>query len=147
MILIDTGPIVALLNRNDRFHRWTTDQMAILNPPLYSCESVVSEACFRLQQAHLKVSGIFELIDRKVLMISFELRDEYSKVADLMQKYSNLPMDLADACLVAMADKLPDARVLTLDGDFLIYRKSTRQMIPTIMPEEIRSRVSRRRKR
>jgi predicted nucleic acid-binding protein len=147
MILVDTGPIVALLNRNDRYHRWTTDQMAGLKPPLHTCESVLSEVCFRLQQSSLDVSGIFELIDRKVLVISFELKTVFSRVAALMQKYSNLPIDLADACLVAMAEKVSNARVLTLDGDFLIYRTSARQIIPVILPEEIRNRVSRRRKR
>jgi predicted nucleic acid-binding protein len=146
MILVDTGPIVALLNRQDRYHRWTTDQMAILRPPLHTCESVLSEGCFRLQQAGLDASGIFELIDRKVLVISFELKTEFSRVADLMRKYSNLPIDLADACLVAMAEKIPETRVLTLDGDFLIYRTLARQIIPVILPEEIRNRVSRRRK-
>ena len=147
MILIDTGPIVAMLNRKDNFHQWAHDQMGLLRPPLLTCESVISESCFLLSQANLQVSGIFELIDRRILLVSFDLQAEHSAVATLMAKYSDLPMDLADACLVRMAEKDPQSTVLTLDGDFLIYRKATRQVIPTVMPEVTRNRTRRRTRR
>ena len=146
MILIDTGPMVAMLNRNDKFHPWMLEQMAFAKPPLHTCESVISESCFRLHQAGLEVARVFELMDRRIILVSFDLQAEHSAVGRLMSKYSNLPMDLADACLVRMAEKDSRARVLTLDGDFIIYRKHTRELVPTIMPGEIRTRALRKTK-
>jgi uncharacterized protein len=145
VILIDTGPLVAMLNRSDRHYSWVREQLTFLNPPFHTCESVISESCFVLQQAKIDPSPLFDLLNRKLILISFDLQREHSAVASLIDKYSDLPMDLADACLVRMAEKAPEATVFTLDSDFLIYRKSNRQIIPTIIPEKIaKSRRSRR---
>jgi len=145
VILVDTGPLVAMLNRRDRYFPWIREQLALLTPPFHTCEPVLSEACFLLQQAQLDPQPIFDLLERKMILISFDLQSEYSFIGSLMDKYSDLRMDLADACLVRMAEKETEATVLTLDSDFLLYRKSTRHVIPTIMPDEIRKR--RRRKK
>ncbi|MCI0445725.1 pilus assembly protein [bacterium] len=140
MILIDTGPLVAMLNRRDRFFSWVREQLAFLNPPFHTCESVISESCFLLQQGKINPSPIFDLLSRKLILISFDLQKEHDSVSALIDKYSDLPMDLADGCLVRMAEKEPEATVMTLDSDFLIYRKSNRQIIPTLIPDQIRKR-------
>jgi hypothetical protein len=90
-----------------------------------------------LQSNRFSSELIFELLERKLIVIRFELDKEYLEVAALMKKYKNLPIDLADACLVRMAEKNNNGVVLTLDGDFLVYRKSNRLVLPTILPEEI----------
>lgn len=138
MILVDTGPLVAMLNRRDRYFSWVLEQLAYLNPPFHTCESVISESCFLLQQGKIQPGPLFDLLNRKLILISFDLQREHAAIASLIDKYSDLPMDLADACLVRMAEKEPDASLITLDSDFLIYRKSNRQIIPTIIPDEIR---------
>lgn len=147
MILIDSGPLVAMFNRGDEFHRWTLDQLALLKPPFETCEAVISEACFLLLRQRFDTRYVFELFERRVLRSSFVLQEEYWAINALMNKYVRTPMALADACLVRMAEKNPGATVFTLDGDFLIYRKPNRQMISVIIPEKIRNSVRHKLKR
>jgi hypothetical protein len=136
-----------MFDRGDEFHRWTVDQLALLKPPFETCEAVISEACFLLLRQRFDTRYLFELFERKVLRSSFVLQDEFSAINILMNKYVRTPMALADACLVRMVEKNPDATVFTLDGDFLIYRKPNRQMISLLIPERIRKSVRRNLKR
>src|SRR5262249_6975069 len=140
VILVDTGPLVAMINRNDQYHAWVRQQAAVLKPPFFTCESVISEACFLLRKSKAAVDALFELFRRKALIVSFDLQKESAEVDRLMKRYSNLAMDLADACLVRMAEKDPQAVVFTLDRDFLIYRKNTRSIVPVLLPDAIRTR-------
>lgn len=133
-----------MLNRRDRYYSWVREQLTFLNPPFYTCESVISESCFLLQQGKIDPAPLFSLLRRKLILISFDLQKELDNVSALINKYSDLPMDLADACLVRMLEKEREATIFTLDSDFLIYRKSNRQIIPAIIPEEIRKRRRRR---
>lgn len=75
------------------------------------------------------------LIERGVLDLSFRLADEVAAVTQMMRKYRDLPMSLADACLVQISNRHPRSVVLTLDADFRIYRSSTRQPIPVWTPD------------
>ena len=143
MILIDSGPLVAMFDRRDEFHQWTTDQLALLKPPFHTCEAVISEACFLLSKQRFDIRYLFQLFERKVLYSTFVLQNEYSAIGTLLNKYARTPMALADACLVQMAETNSNATVFTLDGDFLIYRKANRQIIPVIIPEKIRNSVRR----
>jgi predicted nucleic acid-binding protein len=137
-MLLDTGPLVALLDRGDRYHAWAVAQWERIEPPLLTCEAVLSEACFLLREYPPGVKAIWELVDRGIVAVSFRLADHAAAIARLMAKYVSTPMSLADACLVRMAELDSKSAVLTLDGDFRIYRKSNRQVVPVIMPEEER---------
>jgi uncharacterized protein len=139
VILVDSGPLVALFNRNDQHHEWVRQQAAVLKPPFFTCESVISETCFLLRNSKAAIDGLFELFRRKALIVACDLQKESAEVDRLMKRYSNLPMDLADACLVRMAEKDSQAVVFTLDRDFLIYRKNTRSIVPVLLPESIRN--------
>lgn len=79
---------------------------------------------------------MLDLLSRGALRIAFRLEDNVDLVARLMGRYASVPMSLADACLVRMAEQHPDSRVLTLDRDFRLYRKHGRHAIPLIMPED-----------
>lgn len=133
-VLLDTGPLIASLNRRDRFHEWSKEQLAQIQPPLLTCEPVLAEACFLLR--HLPGGGrsVAELVARKVLEIPFRVDAHARSLADLLEKYANVPMSLADACLVRMSELREDSVVLTLDRDFRLYRRYGRQVIPTRMP-------------
>lgn len=135
--LLDTGPLVAFLNRADRFHEWALAQWARLYPPLLTCEAVLAEACFLLRHLPGGSQAVVELLDREVLLSPFVLQEEAAAVAKLIGRYAKVPMSLADACLVRMAERHSKSRVLTLDRDFQIYRKHRRHVIPTIMPPHI----------
>jgi hypothetical protein len=103
---------------------------------LGNCESVLSEACFLLREVERGAESVLALVARKIVLPEFPLQDEAAAVAKLMQKYADIPMALADACLVRMTELLHrDTAVLTLDGDFRIYRRNRRQVIPLIAPE------------
>jgi predicted nucleic acid-binding protein len=75
-----------------------------------------------------------EMLRRRAVVISFDLSDELEPVLILMGKYADVPMSLADACLVRMSETLPDPIVLTTDADFRIYRRHSRQVVPCLLP-------------
>lgn len=132
--LLDTGALLAYLDASDRWHGWVCQQWRSLRPPLLTCEPVLTEAVFLLRSHRLNVDPVWELLRREILEIDFDLKQEFSTIAVLMRRYASLPMDLADACLVRMAEKRRDVRVFTLDRDFRIYRRHGRQVIPLIFP-------------
>ena len=131
-VLVDTGPLVAFLNRRDRFHEWTATQWNQIAPPMLTCEAVISEACFLLSAIKGGSDQVLLLIHRKILMISFHLDEHIDPVKKLLLKYQSVPMSLADACLVRMSELRSNSRVFTLDSGFNLYRKNGRQVIPTI---------------
>lgn len=133
-VLVDTGPLVASLNRRDRFHAWAKAQLAEMEPPLLTCEAVVAEACFLLRQLPGGSSSVIEFLARKVLEIPFRLDANARSIAGLLEKYADVPMSLADACLVRLSELKEDALVWTLDSHFRLYRRHGRQVIPTLMP-------------
>jgi predicted nucleic acid-binding protein len=128
--------LVALLNSRDKYHEWAKLQWAQAAPPLLTCESVLSEACFLLRGAPGGSAAVMELLRRRVVEVAFHLEDHVEAVARLLRKYANVPMSLADGCLVRMAELSAESTILTLDHDFRLYRKSGRHVVPAIMPEE-----------
>ena len=133
-ILTDTGPLVALLDRRDHHHEWAKGQVADLKPPLYTCEAVLSEACFLLRKVPGGAQNVLELVRRGFLAVEFSIQNEASTLGSLLMRYSNVPMDLADACMVRLAELNPGSLLLTVDSDFEIYRMNGRSPIPIIMP-------------
>jgi predicted nucleic acid-binding protein len=134
-VIIDTGPLVAFLTRRERHTTWARDQFAVIAPPLLTCEAVISEACFLMRNVDQGTAALLQLLERGVIAIDFNLAVEIPAVSRLLKKYVSVPMSLADACLVRMAELHTTSPVLTLDSDFRIYRKSGRTVIPTLMPK------------
>ena len=85
-VIVDTGPIVAYLNKTDKYHEWTVTQLAELKPPLLTCESVLSEACFLLRQYKNGTAHILKLLERQLLSIPFKLEDEIITIKKLLDK-------------------------------------------------------------
>ena len=133
-VILDTGPLVALLNQADRYHQWARNEWAQITPPLLTCEAVLAEACFLVRRFAGGQSAVLELVRRGILDVSFHLAEETDPVFRLLHKYQSVPMSFADACIVRLAEQHPAGVVLTLDNDFSIYRKNTRQLIPTLIP-------------
>jgi len=134
-LAVDTGPLVALLNARERNHRWAREMFEAATPPLATCEAVITEACYLLREMKGGPQAVFGLLERGVLGIPFRLAENQDAVQALMARYANVPMSLADACLVRMTELDPKATVLTLDGDFRVYRRHARQVIPVLMPD------------
>ena len=136
-VLIDTGPLVALLSRKEKHHNWVKYQFARIRPPLYTCEAVVTEACFLLGAQSTGAQTVLGLLQRGVIQVSWNLENDAEAVAKLLTRYANVPIDLADACLVRMVELNENSVLLTLDSDFNIYRIHGRTPIPVLMPEEL----------
>lgn len=132
LVIMDTGPLVALIQKNDHYNAWAREHLKNLKPPFITCESVVSETCFMLGRQR---QGVLDMLAAGFLEIGFSLGQEISPVCRLMKKYADVPMSLADACLVRMSEIHDGSKVFTLDGDFKIYRRNGRQTIPLIYPD------------
>lgn len=135
IILADTGPVVAYLDRSDRDHAWAKACFGRFREPLQTCEAVVAEALFLLHRGGISPEPLLKLLTRGVLQPVFSLKDEADAVSALIVRYRNVPMSLADACLVRMAEQSDQATVFTLDSDFLIYRKSNRRVLKILSPK------------
>jgi predicted nucleic acid-binding protein len=94
---------------------------------------VVGEACFLLRRVPNGEQKILAMIERGGLQIAFDLSAEVGLVRGLMKKYENIPMSLADACLVRMSELR--ASIFTLDSDFHVYRRNGSEAIPFIIPD------------
>lgn len=134
-ILADTGPLVAYLDRGDREHAWAKETFKHLTRPLLTCEAVIAEALFLLRRGGIDPDGLLSLITRGLVVPEFSLSSEIGAIQQLMKTYRNIPMSLADACLVRMAELHENSKVMTLDSDFVVYRKSRRKVIPLLRPE------------
>lgn len=121
-VLLDTGCIVGLLDRSEKHHDALSETVAALENPLVTCEAVIAESCYLLRGLRGAPEAVLENVERDVFLLPFRLKGSTSRVIKLMTKYRNVPMDFADACLVALAETLHTGRILTLDTDFRIYR-------------------------
>src|SRR4051812_22472802 len=103
VVIIDAGPLLALINRRDRYHHWAVQRVAQLPAPFITSESVLSETCFLLHRENIDVQLLFNFVQEHIVLISFDLQNEHSAIANLMTKYVGLPkgqkMSLADASL------------------------------------------------
>ncbi|MEO8074367.1 MAG: pilus assembly protein [Acidobacteriota bacterium] len=131
----DSGVLVALLDQREQYHLWATEQADRLIPPFITCEAVITETCFLLGNTHKGRDAVLSMIEDGILQIDFSISNEISKIKSLMNKYADVPMSLADACLVRMSELTDNSSVFTLDSDFHIYRKNGRQKIALIFPE------------
>jgi uncharacterized protein len=135
IVIADAGPLVAYLKHDDNDHDWAEEVFRRLTNPLLTCEAALSEAFFLLQQTHGGAEKLLGLLERGIVIPNFNLFDELAAVGQLLRRYENVPMSLADACLVRMVELHHDATVLTLDSDFQIYRKNRRHPITLIYPD------------
>jgi predicted nucleic acid-binding protein len=133
-VVVDTGPIVALLNRRDRHHAWVREVLDTIEPPVFTCEAVISEACFLLGRLVGGQDAVLELLSNDVVKVDFRMLSEIDALRGLMRKFANVPMSLADACLVRMTELDAQSVIVTLDTDFRVYRRNRRQVIPALMP-------------
>jgi len=132
-VLVDAGFLVALLSRRDSHHKWAVAIAPDYGPPWRTCEAALSEAFFLLGSRGLP--ALRALLRRRAVVAPFALDDEVDSITRLMQKYTSVPMSLADACLVRMSETLSEPIILTTDSDFQIYRRHSRQTIPFVAPD------------
>lgn len=135
-ILVDAGPLVALLHRDDHDHRLCVDALRELRGPLLTTWMPVTEAMYLLEFSVSAQGALLEMIERHALEVLELDADDLPKIRTLMKKYADLPMDFADATLVHVANREKIREVFTLDRrDFGVYRLKRGQsftMVPTL---------------
>ncbi|MGB3494194.1 MAG: PIN domain-containing protein [Elainellaceae cyanobacterium] len=134
-VIVDTGILIALIDRQDRHHLWVTEQLTQIAPPLLTCEAVISEAWFLLQRVTKGRETLLQLLQQRHVIVRFDLDEQLATVADLLARYQSVPASLADAELVRMAELHPNSVIFTLDSDFQIYRKNRNRPITLLSPQ------------
>jgi predicted nucleic acid-binding protein len=132
--IVDTGPLVAFFDRAERHHRWVADRIEELDAPLPVCEPVLTETAYLLARYPRAQDALFELLEKGALSLAFRIEEHVGALRKLLQRYRDMPMSLADACVVRMAEVHEQHAILTLDSDFSVYRKHGRIPLPLIQP-------------
>jgi uncharacterized protein len=133
-VLLDAGPLIGYLNRKDQHHGWAVESWAALTEPLCTCEAVLSEAVFNLQSEGMALDSILHYLESGIIRLDFSLEENRADVLNLLRKYADQPMSLADACLVRMSELNDNCQIFTTDKDFLVYRRKGRHVIPLLAP-------------
>ena len=122
-VLLDTGPIVALLSADDVNHKRAMSVFGDTAPPFRCCEAVLAEACFLMRKVHPAGPAEVLALGRKgVYEIGLSLTEQSAAVEALLRKYADRPVSLADACLIRCAELHDEPRVFSFDADFRVYR-------------------------
>ena len=135
-LLVDTGPLVALLDRSDLHHDWALRCFKFLRPPLFTCEAVLAETMHLLRKLRPSLRTLSVWHGDGLIRCSFDFQEQAPAVWRLFARYDDTPMDFADSCLVCMAEIVPNPRVWTMDTDFRVDRRNSRTVIPLLAPWE-----------
>lgn len=123
MILIDAGPLVALISAEDRHHRVCREVLVDLEEPIGSVWPALTEAMYLLRRSWPAQRVLYEMLERGTIEVLSLALEDVARMRELMEKYRDLPMDLADAALVRVAEREKIRRIFTLDRrDFALYR-------------------------
>ncbi len=129
--IADTGFLVGFANRRDEHHRWAVSVAERVTAPLLTCEAVLAETAFHLHSVPI----VLAMLHDGLVKVSFACADHLPALALLAERYADRAPDLADLCLVRMSELYPKHDVVTVDrGDFRVYRRNKREMIPLICP-------------
>jgi predicted nucleic acid-binding protein len=135
LILADTGALVALFHGEDAAHPWALARFQEFTEPLVTCEAVLTEALHLLRKLPPAHFSLLALWEREMVRIRFSAESEKDAIRKLLRRFGNVPMSFADACLVRMSEIHSDCAIWTLDSDFRVYRRSSRQSIPLLIPD------------
>lgn len=124
-VLLDAGPLVALLNRSDAHHARAKAITAACAPPFRTCEAVLAEAAHLLAKVDIAApAGLVALGRTGAIEIALHIDEHWNAIEKTLAKYRDVPASLADACLIRCAELYHEPRVFTFDADFAIYRWS-----------------------
>ena len=133
-VLLDTGVIVALLDRSEKHHHVCAATVEALAAPLVTCEAVIAESCYLLRRLPGAGEAVLANVAAGVFQIPFQLSRSAPQVHKIFRKYQDREIDLADACLIHLAGEFRTGEVLTLDRDFQIYRWGRNKAFSPLIP-------------
>ncbi len=133
-VLLDTGVIVALLDRSERYHPQCVEIIEAVEAPLVTCEAVIAESCYLLRRLPGAAEAIVANVTLGIFQIAFQLSRSAPRIQKLLRKYRDRQIDFADACLIDLATELRTGEILTLDGDFRVYRWGANKPFDLLIP-------------
>ena len=129
--IADTGVLVAFANRGDRHHTWAVGLVDRVDTPMLTCEAVLAETTFHLQNAAV----VMAMLRDGLVTLAFDCADHVTRLEALARRYADRQPDLADLCLIRMSELFPQHSVVTTDrDDFKVYRRNKREVIPIVCP-------------
>ena len=129
--IADTGLLVAFANRNDVHHAWAVSLVEQVEAPMLTCEAVLAETAFHLQNAAV----VLAMLREGLVTLAFDCADHLPQLEGLARRYADRQPDLADLCLIRMSELFPRYSVVTTDrDDFKVYRRNKREVIPLVCP-------------
>jgi predicted nucleic acid-binding protein len=131
---LDTGVIVALLDRSERYHARCVQALENLEQPLATCEAVIAESCYLLRIIPGAAETVLANVEQGIFQIPMQLNQAAAPIRAILRKYRDVPADLADACLIHLADELDTGEILTLDSDFARYRWRRNRAFQLLIP-------------
>jgi uncharacterized protein len=130
--IADTGWIVAFRHGRDEHHAWAKRIAEVITLPILTCEAVLAEAGFRLENTR----AVMQMLESGMFKVTFRLDEHQEQVAVLARTYQDRNPDLADLCLIRMSEIFSRHTVLTVDHeDFLVYRRNRSEFIPFLSPQ------------
>ena len=134
--LIDSGPLVALFNKDDHYHQDALKFIEWYRGEFYSSIAVVTEVCYLLDFSVSVQLDFLKWVNRGAVALDHFLSSDLSKIIRLTEKYHDVPMDFADSTLVAIGERLNIKQIATIDHDFYIYRFKRKQAFINIFFED-----------
>jgi len=131
--LIDAGPMIALFDKRDKFHDSVVDFLANNNDRLISSWPVIAEVCYMLSFSVNAQLDFLKWCARGAIKIEDIQKHELERIIFLTEKYSNVPMDLADSTMVVLSERLHISEILTIDSDYYIYRNMKKEMLKNVL--------------
>ena len=131
-VLIDTGPLIALFDRDDKYHTSIVEFIKNTNYRFISTTAVLTETMYMLDFNTAVQLNFLEWIMREEVIIHEIKQSNIKRIIDLTRKYSDRPMDFADATLVIAAEERGIRQIISIDSDFDIYRLYNKMKIENI---------------
>ncbi len=131
--LIDAGPLIALFDKDDRFHAIVTTFLKDYKGHLITTWPVITEASHILDfNIHVQI-GLLRWIEREAVQIADLGLEHITRLIELAEKYSDVPMDLADGSLMVVAEMTGIHDILTIDSDYYIYRTHDKRYLNNLL--------------
>ncbi|MEE9344697.1 MAG: PIN domain-containing protein [Methylococcales bacterium] len=132
-ILIDSGPLIALFDRNDKYHSASVEFIKNNTSVLVTTLASVTETLHLLDFNRHAQIDFLDWINAGAVILEPITSNDLQSIKQLIIKYSDLPMDFADACLVFLAEKLNITTIATIDRDFDVYRLKGKRTFTTLI--------------
>ena len=132
-ILIDSGPLIALFDRNDKYHHASLEFIKNNRSELITTLASVTEVLHLLDFNRNAQVDFLSWMDSGAVTVEPITTDDFRRIKELITKYSDLPMDFADACLVFLGENLKVNEIATIDRDFDVYRLKGKKPFTTLI--------------